>query len=152
MNTGEALYDRNQRGSSRIVSRDLFLYLLDLEVKRARRYQNFLCLLLLNFDQSPTASETKFQSCHETFRNLLMDETRETDILGSLGEKTLAILLPYADSAAGNNAKARFEGALKYFDSERKGYRIRIDQVCFPINGTDTNDLIKNAFGQQMSC
>ncbi len=152
MNTVEAIYDRNAGGSSRIVSRDLFLYLLDLEVKRARRYQNFLCLLLLNFDQSPIASEANLPSCHEIFSNLLMDETRETDILGSLGEKTLAILLPYADNAAGTHAKARFEGALKCFDSERKGYRIRIEQVCFPINGTDTNDLIRNAFGHQMSC
>jgi hypothetical protein len=151
MTTGEALYDGNQRGLNRIVSRDLFLYLLDLEVKRARRYQNFLCLLLLNFEESPMVNETNFQSHREIFNNLLMDETRDTDILGSLGEKTLAILLPYADNAAGNHVKARFEGALKYFDSERKGYRVRIDQVCFPVNGTDTSDLIKDAFAGRMS-
>lgn len=29
----------------RVLKKDLFLYFFDLEVKRARRYQNFLCLL-----------------------------------------------------------------------------------------------------------
>ncbi len=31
----------------RILKRDLFLFLLDLEVKRARRYQNFLSILIM---------------------------------------------------------------------------------------------------------
>jgi GGDEF domain-containing protein len=132
----------------RILNKDLFLYILDLEVKRARRYQNFLCLLLLNLREFPKNDDRKyFQTCHQTLSNLLMEEMRETDILGSLDGHKLVVLLPYADKSAGNTAKARFEGTLKYYDFKGKGCEVNIDQVCFPINGTDTVDLIKKALG-----
>ena len=47
----EMLSDRAQSGVetkiTRILSKDLFLYLLDHEVKRALRYQNFISILLM---------------------------------------------------------------------------------------------------------
>jgi diguanylate cyclase (GGDEF)-like protein len=144
--------DRLQEGTGlelgRILNKEIFLYLLDLEVKRARRYQNFLCLLLLNLQQfSNNDDDRNLQTCHQTLSNLLMDEMRETDILGSLGGSKLVVLLPYADKSEGSIAKARFEGTLKYYDFKGKGYEVKIDQVCFPINGTDTVDIIKKALG-----
>jgi PleD family two-component response regulator len=142
--------DRPQEGTksetSRILNKDQFLYLLDLEVKRARRYQNFLSILFLKFIQCSNDEQGKdLQSCHQALNNLLMGEMRETDILGSLGENKLVVLLPYADVSAGDLAKSRFVDTLKYYDFRSKGYEVEIDQICFPINGTDTIDLIKKA-------
>lgn len=132
----------------RILNKDLFLYLLDLEVKRARRYQNFLNLLLLNLRQLPRNDDGRyFQTCQQTLGNLLSREMRETDILGSLGKDKLVALLPYADASAGGHAKSRLEGTLKYYDFKDKGYEVTIDQISFPINGADTIDLIKKALG-----
>jgi hypothetical protein len=74
-----------------------------------------------------------------------MEEMRESDVLGSLGEHQLAILLPYADILAGDHAKCRFEDVLKCFDLKSKGYEVMIDQICFPRNGTDSIELIKKA-------
>jgi GGDEF domain-containing protein len=137
---------------ARILNKDLFLYLLDLEVKRARRYQNFLCLLLLNLRQLPKSNNGRyFQTCQQTLGNLLSREMRETDILGTLGKDKLVALLPYADASAGGYAKSRFEGTLKYFDFKGKGYEVTINQICFPMNGTDTIDLIKKALGAEPS-
>ncbi len=53
-------------GLKRILSKDLFLYLLDLEVKRGRRYQNFLSILILDLVALPkgdggTDLETTYQ-------------------------------------------------------------------------------------------
>jgi len=54
-------------------------------------------------------------------------------------------LLPYADVKAGVRVKSRFEDVLKYYDFKSKGAEIKIDQVCFPVNGSDTMELIKRA-------
>jgi phage tail tube protein FII len=81
--------------------------------------------------------------------HLLTEETRESDIIGSLKLDRFVVLLPYADMKAGAHVKLRFEDALKYYDFKKKGIEIMIDQVCFPVNGTDTMDLIRNALGAE---
>jgi PleD family two-component response regulator len=133
---------------SRILNQEIFLYLLDLEVKRARRYQDFFCILILNLNRIPSHDNGKGEeACYETLANLLIEELRDSDILGSLGEKRLAALLPYADSSAGGVAKSRFEGSLKYCDFESEGYKVMVDQICFPVDGTDIRDLMKKVVG-----
>jgi len=130
----------------RILNRDLFHFVLDIEVKRSRRYQNFLCLMLFKIRQlSEEGDREGMQACYRKLGDLLMEETRESDIIGSLELDKLVVLLPYADMKAGAHVKSRFEDALKYYDFKSKGIEIMIDQVCFPINGSDTTDLIKRA-------
>jgi GGDEF domain-containing protein len=136
-------------GFGRILNRDLFLFLLDLEVKRARRYQNFLCLMLLKIKQfSREGDGGGLEACYQTLSNLLVEEIRESDIIGSLELNKLVILLPYADVKAGDHVKSRFEDTLRYYDFKSRGVEVMIDQVCFPVNGTDTMDLIKKALAQ----
>jgi diguanylate cyclase (GGDEF)-like protein len=136
----------------RVLNRDLFLFLLDLEVKRARRYQNFLCLLLLKVRRCQGNEDClPFDICYETLSDLLSVEMRESDILGSLGGDRLVILLPYADAKAANHAKSRFEETLGYYNFESKGFEVMIDQICFPTNGTNTMDLIRRALGTETS-
>jgi GGDEF domain-containing protein len=133
--------------SGRILNRELFLFLLDLEVKRSRRYQNFLCLMFFKIKQfSGDGDGGGLQHCYHTLSNLLMEEMRESDIIGILELNKLVVLLPYADAKAGNYVQSRFEDALKYYDFKSKGVEITIDQVCFPVHGTDTMDLINKAF------
>jgi GGDEF domain-containing protein len=130
----------------RILNRDLFLFLLDLEVKRARRYQNFLCLMLLKIKQFSQEGDGKgLQEYNRTLSNLLTGEIRESDVIGSFELDRLGVLLPYADAKAGACVKSRFEDNLRYYEFESKGFEIVIDQVCFPINGSDTMELIKRA-------
>ena len=137
---------------SRILSKELFLYLLDLEVRRARRYQNFLCLLALNLKQFSNNSDGwSLQTCYQTLSDLLKVEIRESDMLGSIGDNQLVLLLPYADGLAGSNAKSRLESILKCFDFRSKGYDVMINQICFPVNGTNTINLLKKALGTETS-
>lgn len=127
----------------RILDQDLFLFFLDLEVKRARRYQNFLSLLLLRFHPHSKNGGWDDQTCFETLSELLKMEMRESDILGSLDHHQLVILLPYADGKAGELAKKRVEDTLKYYDFKKKGFEVTIDPICFPVDGTDTMDLMR---------
>ncbi len=128
----------------RILNRELFLYLLDLEVKRSRRYQNFFCLLSLKLSRLPGYENDKgIKTCFQALSHWLAEELRESDILGSLADNQLAALLPYADLSAGGHARSRFEGSLRYFNFQNEGCALTIDQVCFPKDGTDTTDLIR---------
>ena len=89
------------------------------------------------------------KTCYQTLSDLLVEEIRESDIIGSLELDRLVVLLPYADVKAGTYVQSRFEDALKYYDFKNKGFEIMINQVCFPINGTDTMDLIRRALGAE---
>jgi hypothetical protein len=91
------------------------------------------------------------QACYRRLGDLLMEETRESDIIGSLEFDGLVVLLPYADMKAGARVKSRFEDALKYYDFKSKGVEIIVDQVCFPVNGSDTADLMKRALRTESS-
>jgi hypothetical protein len=149
-NFGENFPKGSGEAFGRILNRDLFLFLLDLEVKRARRYQNFLCLVFFNikpFSQEDPGGGLK--ACYQTLSDLLMEEIRESDIIGSLELNKLIVLLPYADMKAGARVKSRFEDALKYYNFKSKGLDIMIDQVCFPVNGADAIDLISKALGKE---
>jgi hypothetical protein len=128
----------------RILSKDQILYLLDLEVKRGRRYQNFLSILILDLIALPKGDGgTDVETTYHMLTTLLMDEMRETDIFGALGENRLIVLLPYADLSAGELAKSRFETILEHYDFRSRGYKVKVHQVSFPTNGTDTADLMK---------
>jgi len=134
----------------RILNRDLFIFLLDLEVKRARRYQNFLCLMLFKIKQfSQEGDGGGLEACYRTLSNLLTEEIRESDIIGSFESDKLVVLLPYADVKAGAHVQSRFEAALKFYDFKNKGFEIMINQVCFPLHGADTTDLFKKALGTE---
>ena len=131
-------------GFSRILNRDLILYLLDLEVKRGRRYQNFLSILILDLIALPDGDGGgDLEASYQMLTTLVADEMRETDIFGAIGENRLVALLPYADLSAGDQARVRFETILKYYDFRSKGYEVKIHQVSYPMNGTDTHDLMQ---------
>lgn len=147
-NLGGQFSSKPGKAFDRILNRDLFFFLLDLEVKRARRYQNFLCLMLLKIKQSTHEGDGGgLKTCFQTLSDLLLEEIRESDIIGSLELDKLVVLLPYADIKAGDHFKYRFEDALKFYDFKSKGFEIMINQVCFPIHGTGTLDLIRKALG-----
>lgn len=139
------------RGLGRILNRELFLYLLDLEVKRARRYQEFFCVLVMNLcSLTKQDNGHNQQNCLEILSNLIKEEFRDSDILGNLSDECIAAILPYADVSAGAVARARLEGSLKYCDFEKAGYDVKIDQICFPCDGTDVNELVKRVVNAQL--
>ncbi len=128
----------------RLLDRGIFLFFLDLEVKRSRRYQNFFCILVLKLKELTDQSDGNgLQLCYQRLSRLLAEEMRDSDILGTLGERSLAILLPYADLSAALSARSRFENNLQYYDFTREGYQVTVEQVCFPRDGTDMADLVR---------
>jgi len=128
----------------RISSREMFWYLLDLELKRGMRYQNYFCLLTLKLCRIHDHANGKgLQICYQALSHFLIEELRDTDILGSLGEDQFAILLPYADPQVGGLVRSRMEQNLKYIEFKEQGYEVMINQICFPRDGTDTAEFAR---------
>ena len=146
--SSESFYKGADGDAHRVLNRDVFLYFLDLEVKRARRYQNFFCIITLKLSQLADRENGQgLNSCYQKLSHFLEEELRESDVLGALGEDRLVAILPYADQSAGVHTKSRFEGSLRYYDFDREGYEVKIDQICFPVDGTDTPDLLQKVAG-----
>ncbi|MBI4496061.1 MAG: hypothetical protein HY697_03910 [Deltaproteobacteria bacterium] len=144
MSAREGLWSSRVAERGGPLERDLFLYLLDLEVKRARRYQNFFCMLVLKLAELPRSGDGRNpQGCLRTLARLLREELRETDLLGVFSDDVLVALLPYGDDASGEQARSRFEDNLRFIDFSGQGFEVRIERVCFPLDGTDTVDLIE---------
>ena len=121
-----------------ILSREIFWYMLNLELKRALRYQNYFCLLTFRLCRIHEHAKGKgLQTCYRALSHFLMAELRDTDILGSLGEDQLAVLLPYADPPVGGLVRSRIEQNIKYVEFRDQGYEVMINQICFPRDGTD---------------
>jgi hypothetical protein len=129
--------------TGKILDKVLFLNLLDREVNRGIRYQNYFSLLKLNLTPLPGNEEGNgLKTCSRNLSNLLTEELRNTDMVGFLADNQLAVLIPYADSSAGGLCKSRLLGSLKDYDDLRKGYSLLIDLICFPTDGTSTAALM----------
>jgi hypothetical protein len=138
----------------KILNKESFLSLLHFEVKRAQRYQHFFCILLLKLAQLPgheNRNENSLENCSRILFKLLSEDLRDSDILGSLEKNQFAILVPYADLSAIGSFKSRLDGNLKYCGFEDKGFEVMTDLVCFPVDGTDTDDLVGKLWQQAPS-
>ncbi len=126
-----------------VLNGESFLFLLNLETKRARRYQNCLSLLSLTFSHlNPSLWENPSISL-KTLACLLKTEVRNTDIVGQGGGNRLLFMLPYADMAAANKVRERSQKILHFYGFGRSGFPIEIDEVCFPTHTKNVNDLLR---------
>ncbi len=128
-----------------VFNRQSFLFLLDLEIKKAQRYQNYLSLLSLTFDHlNPSLGKNPSISL-KTLANLLMDDLRETDVIGQSGANRLLVMMPYADMAGAHQVRERLEQILQDYGFGAKGLTIEIGEVCFPTHATNIDDLLRKA-------
>jgi len=137
-------------GLGRILNQETFFYLLDMEVKRSRRYQNFFSVLVLRFYQLfGKDNSSGLLNCYNHLTQLMQGEFRESDILASVGGNRLVALLPSADESATSHVRSHFEASLELCDFRKKGYEVRVDQICFPMDETDSRDLIRKIIGPE---
>ena len=128
-----------------VLNRKSFLFLLNLETKRARRYQNCLSLLSLTFGHlDPSLWENPSISL-KTLACLLKTEVRNTDIVAQGGGNRLLFMLPYADLAVAHRVRERSEKILHFYGFGRNGFPIEIDGMCFPTDAKNVDDLLQMA-------
>ena len=127
-----------------VFNRQSFLFLLNLEIKKALRYQNYLSLLSLTLNPVNSTLESPSITL-KTLANLLKDELRETDVVGHCAANRLLVILPYADMTGANKVRKRLEQILQEYGFDEKGTDIEIGEVCFPTHATNIDDLLHMA-------
>jgi diguanylate cyclase (GGDEF)-like protein len=131
----------------KVLDRRSFLTLLDLEIRKARRYGASLSVLSFTFGQVNPSPGKKFSNSLKTLANLLSGALRDTDIVAQDGENRLLVMLPYANAEVTDKVRQRLEKSLQEHAFEREGITIEIDEACFPIHATNANDLLRIARG-----
>jgi PleD family two-component response regulator len=124
---------------------DFFDYLVEWEIKRSLRYQDFATLLILEPDHRPYLPETVV-----TLVTLIKKNIRETDIIGRIGDIRFGVLLIKSDLDGSYNTAARImDHVSKYIFSQEKTQHltVSIGGACFPINLTSKEgyELFKKA-------
>ena len=128
-----------------VFDRQSFIFLLDLEIKKAQRYQNYLSVLSLTFDHlNPPNNENPSISL-KTLANLLRDDLRETDVVGLSGSNRLLVMMPYADMMGVERVRKRLEEMFKDYGFGAQGFGCKIAEACFPTHATNINDLLRLA-------
>jgi hypothetical protein len=130
-----------------LSTKDVFPILLELEVKRSLRYQDFISLLLIEADLLPTAHARRVPKIDKMI-SLLGSQLRETDLIGIAEENTITVVLLHSDKQSANKVAKRLTslmlGYLGLGDGSKSGLSLGI--ACVPTHAADSKSLLTTAF------
>jgi GGDEF domain-containing protein len=130
---------------SKLLTPGAFEFLLDTELKRAVRAQNFLTLVLIEASRewegiTVTADDG---TVHEV-AELIAREVRDTDFLGHPDKGTLAIVLLDSDFDHSTRVIDRLIGRIENYGFPSP-LRIAVGAACYPTHAIDADSLKRQA-------
>ena len=125
---------------------NVFNFLVEWEIKRSFRYQNFVTLLILEPDRQLEYPPNTLN----ILVNLINQNIRGTDLIGRIGKTRFGILLLASDVDGAYIITSRIlDHISNYIFSQEKGQHltVSIGGACFPIHSTSTekSELFKEA-------
>jgi hypothetical protein len=133
-----------------LLSKEFFPSLLELEVKRSLRYQNFLSLLLMEATPGPSRDNGNEQpSFTDRMVSLVRTQVRDTDLIGTARENTITVVLLHTDRHGAANVANRLNSlVVSYLGPEESSQRyLNFGMACVPTHATDSESLVSVAFG-----
>ena len=131
-----------------------FRKLLELELRRSRRYQYFASLLIIEANSVLVGRLGKGTGdVLQKIAALLRKELRETDLVGLQNERFVTVLLPYSDRAATRCVAGRLTSWLAGFlggEGLGDASQVKVGGASFPSHATDLDSLIQRA-GEMLS-
>ena len=130
---------------SRLLKQPAFEFVLDGELKRAVRSQNFLTLVTLETNRewdgmSVTADEGTVEEVAEIVRH----EVRDTDLLGHTSQGLLSLVLLDADFDSSTKVIDRLIQRMDHYDFPAP-LRISVGAACYPTHAVDADSLKRQA-------
>lgn len=116
-----------------LLPEEQFRYLLRFECKRAQRYQFFFSLITVEFEYG--ASDPVYL---DKISNMIKNSIRDCDTMGALQYNKLAILLCFTDDPDSISKRI-----INKFQFELPGIKIKVGEVCFPLDATTADDLVR---------
>lgn len=140
------LFDR----STGALKKEVFEFLLKMEIERATRYRFSFSLAVIEMDMGKGGNgETKEERADiKTLGNLMRVELRKTDILGWGRDGAFCWILPEADEQGARVAGERIRKAVEQFGFKGRRRTISAGIACFPTHSLELPDMLQKAKDQ----
>lgn len=130
-----------------VLKSDVFEYLLDLEIKRAMRYQYFFSLLIVEPDlRGDTQNESDII---KIIAEIISDEVRITDTIGRMDRNNFYVILPHAETSSTLTVAERIRSRVESYTFSKNNdvvkKTISIGAACFPTHSNELRNLVSNA-------
>ena len=134
---------------SKLLTPGAFEFVLDSELKRAVRSQNFLTLVVVEASREwegimVTADDG---TLHEVAQ-LIGKEVRDTDLLGHTDRGTLALVLLDADFEHSARVIDRLVSRIENYEFATP-LRIAVGAACYPTHAVDAESLKRQAVAER---
>jgi hypothetical protein len=135
---------------SKLLTPGAFEFVLDSELKRAVRSQNFLTLVTVEASREwegmmVTADEGTLHEVAE----IIGREVRDTDLLGHTDKGTLALVLLDADFEHSTHVIDRLVARIDSYDFPTP-LRIAVGAACYPTHAVDADTLKRQAISHPL--
>lgn len=135
---------------SRLLTPNAFEFVLDGELKRAVRSQNFLTLVVLETHREWEGLEVAADDgTVEEVAQVVGREVRDTDVLGRTTSGTLALVLLDADLDSSTRVIDRLVSRIDNYDFPSP-LRISVGAACYPTHAVDADSLKRQAVSRPL--
>jgi GGDEF domain-containing protein len=135
---------------SRLLTPNAFEFVLDGELKRAVRSQNFLTLVVLETHREWEGLEVSADDgTVEEVAQVIGREVRDTDVLGRTTTGTLALVLLDADLDSSTRVIDRLVSRIDSYDFPSP-LRISVGAACYPTHAVDADSLKRQAVSRPL--
>jgi GGDEF domain-containing protein len=133
---------------SKLLTPSAFEFVLESELKRAVRSQNFLTLVTIEASRewegmTVTADDGTLQQVAQ----IIAREVRDTDLLGHTEKGTLAIVLLDADFEHSTHVIDRLVSRIENYEFPTV-LRIAVGAACYPTHAVDADSLRRQALAR----
>ena len=133
---------------SRVLTPNAFEFVLDGELRRAIRSQNFLTLVVLEAHREWEGLEvTADDGTVDEVASVVGREVRDTDLIGKTDKGTLAVVLLDADFDSSTRVIDRLVARIDHYDFPTP-LRISVGAACYPTHAVDSDSLKRQAISR----
>ena len=135
---------------SKLLTPNAFEFVLDSELKRAVRSQNFLTLVTVEASREwegmmVTADDGTLQEVAQ----IIGREVRDTDVLGHTGKGSLALVLLDTDFEHSARVIERVVSRIENYEFQN-ALRIAVGAACYPTHAVDAESLKRQAISRPL--
>jgi hypothetical protein len=130
-----------EEAGSRLLTPNAFEFVLDGEMKRAVRSQNYLTLVVFETHREwDGMTVTADPGTLEEVADIVGHEVRDTDLLGSTESGVLSVVLLDADYENGTRVIDRLVQRIDHYEFTSP-LRISVGAACYPTHAVDPDSL-----------
>lgn len=132
---------------TKVLQKDAFDYLLDMEIKRAMRYQYFFSILIIEPDLMDNISYEA--EVIKAIADIVKEEVRNTDTIGRGVDDNFYVILPHAETNNTHLVAERIRSRIENYTFARHNgshkKTISVGGACFPTHANELKTLVSSA-------